>query len=164
MSNAGSTSTLLNYPYDVDFDQYRNMYVVDCYNHRIQRFAPGSNIGLTVAGFSLGSGASRSELYYPTGISVTPTGTMYILDTSNYRVLKWQVGEPLGYVVAGGRGSGSTFDRIGATYGIFIDSQENIYLSEQTNHRVTFWTRGNTTAGVLVSFLGSVYVIGASNR
>ena len=76
---------------------------------------------------------------------------MYIIDTSSYRVLKWTIGEPLGYVVAGGRGSGSTFDRMGASYGIFIDAQENIYLSEQTNHRITFWTNGNTTAGVLVS-------------
>lgn len=104
-----------------------------------------------MAGFSLGSGSSRSELYYPTTISVTPSGNMYILDTSSYRILKWTIGEPLGYIVAGGRGSGSTFDKMSLAYGIYIDSQENIYVSEQNNHRVTFWTRGNTTAGVLVS-------------
>ena len=41
MSTAGSTSTLLNLPYDVEFDGYRNLYVVDRNNHRIQRFAAG---------------------------------------------------------------------------------------------------------------------------
>ena len=41
-SNAGSTATLLYYAHDVSFDGYRNMYVVDHYNHRIQRFSPGN--------------------------------------------------------------------------------------------------------------------------
>jgi hypothetical protein len=37
----GSTATLLYNPYDVAFDGYRNMYVVDYSNHRIQRFPLG---------------------------------------------------------------------------------------------------------------------------
>jgi hypothetical protein len=75
---------------------------------------------------------------------------MFILDSSNYRVLRWQLNEPLGYVVAGGRGSGSAFDRMAISYGMFVDDHYNIYICEQGNHRVTFWTQGNTTAGVLV--------------
>lgn len=104
----------------------------------------------TIAGFRIGSGSSRSELNSPSGIHVTSTGVMYILDTFNYRTLRWVIGEPLGFVVTGGRGSGSTFDRMGVTYGMFVDAQENIYLSEQSNHRVTLWSNGNTTAGILV--------------
>ena len=114
-------------------------------------FDVGAFTGTTVAGFSIGSGSSRSELYYPTGISITSNGTMFILDTSNYRILRWQIGEPLGYVVAGGRGNGGGFTQIGATYGMFIDNQQNIYLSEQTNHRATLWYQGNNTASVLVA-------------
>lgn len=75
---------------------------------------------------------------------------MYILDTSNYRVLKWQLGDPLGFVVVNGRGSGSTFDKIGLTYSFFIDNQLNIYVSEYGNNRVTRWNNGNNTAGTLV--------------
>ena len=110
----------------------------------------GSNVGSTVAGFTLGSGTSLSELSSPSAIRISPTGAMYILDTFNYRVLKWQVGEPRGYVVVGGRGSGSGFDRMGDTYTMFIDSNWNIYISEYTNHRITLWYQGNTTAGTLV--------------
>ena len=40
-SNPGSTTTLLSSPSDIGFDGYRNMYVVDTDNHRIQRFPPG---------------------------------------------------------------------------------------------------------------------------
>lgn len=81
------------------------------------------------------------------------SGTMYILDYNNYRVLRWQLGDPLGYVVAGGRGSGSTFDKIGTSYGLFIDSQYNIYIGETGNNRVTKWAAGNTTASLLVGYV-----------
>ena len=111
----------------------------------------GSTVGTTVAGFRIGTGSSRSELNNPSAIYVTNDNVMYILDTFNYRTLRWTIGDPLGFIVTGGRGAGSTFDRMGVTYGLFIDGQENIYLSEQSNHRVTLWYNGNTTAGVLVS-------------
>ena len=110
----------------------------------------GSNTGTTVAGVTGSLGSSFSQLYYPTAISVTSNQTMYIIDSSNYRVLKWQLGDPIGYVVAGGHGNGGAFTQIGASYGMFVDAYYNIYISEQSNHRVTFWTVGNTTASILV--------------
>lgn len=147
---AGSTSTLLSSPYDIAFDGYGFMYVADFNNHRIQRYRQGSNAGTTVAGFSLGSGGGRSELYNPSSIYVDQSLNMYILDTYNYRVMKWKVGELIGTVIVNGRGSGSTFDRIGRSHSMYIDSQFNIYVSEFGNQRVTKWMNGNNTAGVLV--------------
>lgn len=75
---------------------------------------------------------------------------MYILDTTNYRVLRWRLGEPLGYVVAGGRGAGSGLNQISTSYSMFVDSQANIYVSDSGNSRVTKWFSTNTTAGILV--------------
>jgi hypothetical protein len=129
------------------------MYVVDLSNHRIQRFPQGIYTGTTVAGFNLAAGSSRSELYNPTAISVTPNQTMFILDRDNYRVLKWQVGDTLGYVIAGGRGAGALFTQITTSYGLFVDTRYNVYVSEYSNYRVTLWSAGNTTAGRLVIFL-----------
>jgi hypothetical protein len=77
---------------------------------------------------------------------------MFIVDSSNYRVLQWQPGSPLGYVVAGGNGGGSAFTQLGTSNGIFVDNQYNIYVSEYGNNRVTKWFAGNTTAGTLVMF------------
>lgn len=81
---------------------------------------------------------------------VDPSEIMYILDTNNYRVLKWTIGDTFGTVVVNGRGSGSTLDKIGISYGMFVDSQNNIYVSEYGNHRVTKWIAGNNTIGQLV--------------
>ncbi|CAF1683762.1 unnamed protein product, partial [Didymodactylos carnosus] len=94
-------------------------------------------------------GYGRSELYNPYGIFVSSNQTMFILDTTNYRVLKWQLGEPIGYVVAGGNGNGGAFTQIGASYSFFVDDQYNVYVSENGNHRVTVWFSRNITAGAL---------------
>lgn len=152
-SNAGNTATLLNNPYYIAFDGYRNMYVVDYSNHRVQQYLPGTFVATTVAGFSLTGGSSRSELAYPVALRITPNATMFILDRDNYRILKWQVGETLGYVVAGGHGGGALFTQIGTSYDIFLDANYNIYVSENSNHRITLWSVGNTTAGRLVIFV-----------
>ena len=170
---AGNESYRLNEPMDLFFDRYGSMYVVDTGNHRIQLFPPGqcslfstissssclmlitgstsSTSALTVAGVTANGGSGYSQLLYPTAICVDINRTMYILDTNNYRVVKWLRDEPLGFSVVGNRGSGSGLDQIGTSYGMYIDHRGNIYVSEYSNHRVTMWYKGNTTAGVLVS-------------
>jgi sugar lactone lactonase YvrE len=106
--------------------------------------------GTTIAGITGNYGSSYSQLYLPTAIYVNPNGTMYIIDWSNCRVMKWQQGDPLGSVVAGGHGCGSSLTQMDNSYGLFVDNQSNIYISEYQNHRVVKWFPSNTTAGVLV--------------
>jgi hypothetical protein len=107
---------------------------------------------VTVAGFTLSGGSGYSEFNGPTSIRVDLNGVMYIMDRSNYRVVKWLPGQPLGFTVAAGA-SGSTLDKIGLSYAICLDNQTNIYISDYTYHRVTMWLNGNTTTGYLVSSL-----------
>lgn len=87
----------------------------------------------------------------PSAIFVRPNGTMYILDSANYRVMRWIFNQSTGVIIAGGRGTGSTLDRIGLSYALTLDAQANVYVSDWTNHRVTMWLDGNTTIGFLVS-------------
>ena len=139
------TKTITEYN---DLDQVR----LACLTATPETYFPllGSNTGTTVAGFNLGSGVGRSELYYPGAIQVDPSGLMYILDTYNCRVLTWKAGEPIGTVVVNGRGCGSAYTNIGRSYGLFVDSLNNIYVSENVYHRVTLWYSSNNTAGTLV--------------
>jgi hypothetical protein len=111
--------------------------------------------GTNVAGFTTGGGSSYSELDLPTGIFIVSNGIMYILDSGNYRVLRWTVDQPLGFVVAGGQGSGTTLNKISTSYGLYVDDQSRIYISEYSNHRVTRWD--NTTAGILVKSNNFIY-------
>ena len=95
------------------------------------------------------SGLSLSS---PTGIYVTNTGILYIIDSSNYRVQQWNSG--IITTVAGGHGSGSTLDKMSTSYALYVDINLNVYLSDYGNHRVCKWIAGNTTAGFLVSSVG----------
>ena len=115
----------------------------------------GSNIGSTVAGITGSAGSAFAQLYNPSAISVDSHDTMFILDSSNYRVLKWQLGDQLGSVVVNGRGSGSTLDKIGTSYAMCFDNQNFIYISEYGNHRVTKWPLSNNTLGQLVKSIRS---------
>ena len=112
----------------------------------------GSNAGTTIAGVTSSSGGARSLLYYPHAIDVTEGGTMFILDTYNFRVLRWQAGEPLGFLVAGGNGNGGSFNQLGYSYALFVDQQQNIFISDNSNHRIVRWSASNTTSGTLVIF------------
>ena len=116
-------------------------------------YIKGSTNGTTIAGLTLGGGGGRSELRFPTALFLTSDQTMFIIDANNFRVQKWNYGEPLGFTVVGGKGSGSTLDKISTSYGLFVDDQYNIYVSECANHRVTFWMNNNTNAGSLVRIL-----------
>ncbi|CAF5161116.1 unnamed protein product, partial [Rotaria magnacalcarata] len=93
--------------------------------------------GVIVVGFHPNGGSSFSELNSPTSIFLHSNGTMYIMDTANYRVVKWLSGEPLGFTIAGGYGNGASLNQIGTSYAIYLDNQSNIYVSEYSNHRVT---------------------------
>ena len=114
-------------------------------------YSIGSSSAVTVAGVTGSASGARSLLNYPTAISVTANGTMFIMDTSNYRIMRWDAGDPLGVIVAGGQGNGAAFNQIGVSYELFVDSQYNVYVSENSNHRITLWTILNMTSGVLVS-------------
>ena len=64
---------------------------MDNNNHRVQFFClSGSNgtIGRTVAGGS--SGTAANQLYYPVGLALDSSLNLYVADTSNHRIQRYQ--------------------------------------------------------------------------
>lgn len=109
-------------------------------------------MGTTVAGITGSYGSALAQLYNPSAIYVNSNETMFILDSYNYRILQWQIGNPFGTVIVNGRGSGSSLSTIGLSYAFCFDNQNNIYVSEYGNHRVTKWLSGNNNMSQLVRF------------
>jgi DNA-binding beta-propeller fold protein YncE len=86
--STGSSSLSLNQAYGLALDESKSfLYVVDRYNHRIQRFIlGGSGIGVTVAGGN-GQGSAANQFYYPNDIYVSKSdGSLYIGDCDNNRI------------------------------------------------------------------------------
>lgn len=107
-----------------------------------------SSTGTVVAGFSTSGGSVSNLLYRPVAIFLDSNRTLYILDNLNYRVQKWFHGQPIGFTVAGGRGSGTSLNQISNAHGIHVDDLGRIYVSEYGNDRVTRWD--NSSIAVIV--------------
>lgn len=85
----GTTSTTLYYPVSVTFDQYGNMYVADTYNHRIQFFASGSQVGVTIAGVGGTFGSNSTLLKFPYFVMLDSSLNLYVSDSANQRIQKF---------------------------------------------------------------------------
>jgi sugar lactone lactonase YvrE len=89
---SGSSSTLLTYPVSIKLDSYSNMFVVDNNNHRIQLFCryPTVNTSArTVAGTGV-LGQTAQTFNFPAGIAFDSSFNMYVSDTSNHRIQKFE--------------------------------------------------------------------------
>jgi len=141
---AGSSSDKLSSPSRVLIDSNENLYIADTYNARIQFWRKGANSGTTIAGtgkknkqknavlpsynsLSLGSrGNSSNQLYDPYGIVLHPTlNTLYIVDSSNHRIMSYILGNNSGTLVFGFNGAGQSNTQLYWPVGLHFDILTN---------------------------------------
>lgn len=87
--SAGSLANQFNFPTDVYLDSYKNLYVVDSNNHRIQFFYFGQTNGTTIAGITNISGSNSTLLKNPRSILIDHQLHLYVSDTENHRIQKF---------------------------------------------------------------------------
>lgn len=85
----GTSSATFYYPVGLTFDQWGNLYVADCYNHRIQFFANGGQTGTTIVGLVGQQGSSSSLLNYPYFVYLDGNLNLYVADGGNHRIQKF---------------------------------------------------------------------------
>ena len=64
---------------------------------------------------------------------VDNSGNIYVAEMFNHRVSKWAPGASEGIIVAGGNGSGSSYNQLNMPTGVFVDNDDNVYVSEEGN-------------------------------
>ncbi len=84
------------------------------------------------------------------GVAVDKSGSVYVADSNNQRVVKWTVNATEGIVVAGGKGNGSQIDQLNIPGGIIVDEKETIYVVDEHNHRVMSISAG-TLNGIVIA-------------
>ncbi|CAF2878165.1 unnamed protein product [Rotaria sp. Silwood2] len=121
------------------------IYLSDMYNHNVLRMPNGS----ILAG-GHGFGSQLNQLYYPAGLFVTPTETIYVADSFNDRVQMWTSGASVGITVAGGNGRGSAANQLNSPmHVIYIASTGNLIVTDSGNGRIQIWAP-NATCGITV--------------
>ncbi len=159
----GSTATnaLLNLPYGVAVDNSGNIYIADTLNHRIRKVSASNGNISTIAGNgtqgTADTGAAlNAHLNSPRGVAVDASGTVYIADTGNNRVLKLSNGAlttVAGTGTAGFAGDNglATNAQLWGPRGVAVDSAGNIYIADYTNQRI----RMVSSNGIITTIAGN---------
>ncbi len=140
-----AASAQLSSPGGLAFDASGRLYVAD--GNRVRRITPTSTgtVIATVAGGNAGfSGdgglASNALLNGAWGLSMDPTGNLYISDSNNHRIRKIS---PAGIIntVAGsthftGDGGPATSATLSFPSSVAVDGPGNVFIADTLNHRV----------------------------
>lgn len=76
-------------------------------------------------------------------------GSVYVSDSRNHRVVRWDVNASEGILVAGGKGNGSQTDQLTVPGGIFVDEKGTIYVVDEENHRIVSVPTGTLEGTVI---------------
>jgi DNA-binding beta-propeller fold protein YncE len=171
---SGTGNGEFEFPYDIAVDASSNVYVVDSYNHRVQKFDSDGNY-LTQWGTN---GSGNGQFESPDGVAVDDSGNVYVVDAGNHRIQKFtNTGTYLTQWGTNGSGN-SQFD---SPAGIAVDASGNVYVVDTYNYRIqkftdtgTYLTQWGTNgsgngqfdspSGVAVDASGNVYTTESGNH
>jgi sugar lactone lactonase YvrE len=140
---AGNNYSSLYYPQEIFLDEDNSyIYIADTSNNRIQRFSllGGSlNNGTTIAGGN-DAGSTNKQLSSPYSVYVSKkTKALYISDSRNNRIQRWNQGERSGVTIAGdpNGNSGSNATMLSFPHGLALNNEETfLYVVDTFNNRI----------------------------
>ncbi|CAF1261812.1 unnamed protein product [Adineta ricciae] len=134
----GAGASQFYYPFGVfvDSSASNTLYVADTYNHRIQRWLSGATSGRTVAGQTGNCNNGYNQLCYPGAVVGDENGYIYIVDSSNDRIMRWMVGSSYGTVVAGSSTFGVLPNQLYRPKNLRLDSTGAVLVVDIENNRI----------------------------
>jgi uncharacterized protein (TIGR03663 family) len=141
----GTGNAQFAYPRNMAFDAQGNVYVVDSDNSRIQKFDASGKFLLAWGNKSPENApAPQGTFNQPWGIAVDKAGNVYVADTWNHRIQKFDAnGKFLTMWGTNGDTRGIAQGNPLQFYGpraIAIDAQGNLHVTDTGNKRVTKFT------------------------
>ncbi|CAF1064089.1 unnamed protein product [Adineta steineri] len=128
----GDGSNQLSSPDGIFVDVNFDLYVADCFNHRVQLFQSGKSNGITVAGST--SLKETITLHCPSAIILDAEKYLFIADYYKNRI----VGSGLnGFrCLVGCYAKGPQSNQLDVPSSLSFDGSGNIFVTDQTNHRI----------------------------
>lgn len=174
-----STEGEFYYPRGLATGPDGEVYVADSGNNRIQKFGADGDVMHAWGKFGFAwRGADIGKFDVPWGVSTDKDGNLYVADTSNSRIQKFeQDGTPLMKWGRDGSYDGAFF----YPRGVAVDFVGNVFVADEGNHRIQkFDPRGSFLTkwgkegggpgqfkspwGLACDALGNVYVVDSANH
>jgi streptogramin lyase len=172
--SSGSGHGEFNKPMGVAFNYVGDIYVIDNFNNRVQKFYSNDRFITTFGSI----GSSSDEFNCPEIIAFDSRGNFYITDSMNARIKKYYSNNT--FDTAWGS-SGNGPGKFTLTTGLAIDSSNNIYVTDRSNNSIqkfnstgnfiTMWGSSGINNGqfsdpwrVAVDSFGNVYVADRGNN
>ncbi|CAM4747821.1 unnamed protein product [Rotaria magnacalcarata] len=138
----GNGLNQLNGPTDVLIDKETDSLIIcDYENQRVVRW-------------SRRSGTTQGEILIDNihcwGLAMDKQRYIYVSHYGINEVRRYQLGEQIGTLVAGGNGAGDGLNQLNVPTYLFVDRQQNVYVSDKWNHRVIKWEKG-AKEGIVVA-------------
>ncbi len=131
----GSAPGQFNEPWGIGVDKQGSVYVADTWNHRIEKFDANGKFLLQWGTFGDGvkEPLTPMQFYGPRALAVDPDGNIWVTDTGNKRVLKFDPnGQSLGEFGTAGGDPGQFLEPVG----IAVDAKGNIFVADTWNQRI----------------------------
>ncbi|CAF1438030.1 unnamed protein product [Adineta ricciae] len=129
--------------YGITMDSQRNLYISSRYN-KVTLCDMISNTNTIIIPTSAGLSQSR-HIYLD-----EEKQSLYIADTANHRIVKFQLNTSILTVVAGGNGVGTAANQLNNPAGVCVSKRHStIYVADTFNNRIQKWMI-NGTVGVTI--------------
>ncbi|CAF0759553.1 unnamed protein product [Adineta steineri] len=136
-------------------DDKGSLYVSDWLKVNVSHWELGVNNKSFVVAGGNGNGNNFEQLNQPHFLFVDKDYSLYVVDKSNHRVMKWEKNATKGIVVAGGNRAGTNLTQLSSPSGIVVDHLGNIYVTDTNNHRVMRWIHGAREGSIVVGGNGT---------
>lgn len=158
-----------DHPAALSLDAAGDLYVIDTSNQTVRKISISGGVVSTLAG-SPGQGGkadgagSSARFFYPFGIAVTGTGTVYVADTGNHSIRTVAAGGSVS-TLAGAVGLTGVADGVGGEAlfaypaGLAVDASGTLYIADHNNHTV----RKLAAGGAVTTLAGSAGISGSAD-
>ncbi len=169
-----STSTL-DSPTGLALDSSGRLWVADSNNHRVVMYPQATTTGSTpAAALVLGQASpstatpatSQAGMKYPTGLWIDATGRLWVVDTGNNRVLRFDnvaakttganADAVLGQFQFDTSGAGSSSQQLSDPAAVTMDANATLWVADRGNNRVL----GYPSAGTVSSGTNASRILG----
>jgi len=126
------------------------LYVTEWFKWEVRRWEIGVNNKSTIVAGGNGAGNDLRQFSQPMFMFVDKDYSVYVVDKSNHRVMKWTKNATEGIVVAGGNRDGANLRQLSNPSGVVVDHLGNVYVTDTGNHRVMRWINGAKEGSIVV--------------